>query len=93
MQELTEGVRYRISLMTNTLIKKHADAMTDHEKVYETGKMFLRRLQQYLNNQSDFLACQKAFKRITVAEPQGEKHNNSWHLHILLIFEDVDTFI
>lgn len=67
--------------------------MTDHEKVYEDGKMFLRRLQRYLNNQSDFLAGQKAFKRITVAEPQDEKHNNSWYLHILLIFEDVAPFI
>ena len=32
-----------------------------------------------------------------VAEPQGERHGNSWHLHILLIFEctivkRVDTF-
>lgn len=33
------------------------------------------------------------FKRITVAEAQGEKHDNSWHMHILLIFEDIAPFI
>jgi hypothetical protein len=71
----------------------YADAMTDHEKVYEDGKMFLRRLQRYLNNQTDLSDGQKKFKRITVAEPQGEKHDNSWHLHILLIFEDAAPFI
>lgn len=71
----------------------YADAMTDHEKVYEDGKMFLRRLQRYLNNQTDLSDGQKKFKRITVAEPQGEKHDNSWHLHILLIFEDVAPYI
>ena len=27
----------------------YADAMTDHTKVYEDGKMFLRRFQRYLN--------------------------------------------
>ena len=51
----------------------YADAMTDDKKVYEDGKMFLRRLQRYLNHQTDFSAAQKSFKRITVAEPQGEK--------------------
>ncbi|WOO35661.1 hypothetical protein R2R35_17920 [Anaerocolumna sp. AGMB13020] len=71
----------------------YADAKTNHEKVYEDGKIFLRRLQRYLNNQTDLSDGQKTFKRITVAEPQGEKHDNSWHLHILLIFEDVAPFI
>ncbi len=71
----------------------YADAMTDGKKVYEDGKMFLRRLQRYLNHKTDLSDGQKAFKRITVAEPQGEKHDNSWHLHILLIFEDVAPFI
>lgn len=71
----------------------YADAMTDHKKVYEDGKMFLRRLQRYLNNQTDLSDGQKTFKRITVAEPQGERHDNSWHLHILLIFEDSSPFL
>lgn len=71
----------------------YANAMTDNKKVYEDGKMFLRRLQRYLNNQTDLSDGQKKFKRITVAEPQGEKHYNSWHLHILLIFEDIAPFI
>lgn len=55
--------------------------------------MSLRRLQRYLNKQSDLSDGQKTFKRITVAEPQGESHGNSWHLHILLIFEDVAPFL
>ncbi len=71
----------------------YADVMTDHEKVYEDGKMFLRRLQRYLNNQTDLSTGQKTFKRITVAEPQGESNDNSWHLHTLLIFDDVAPFI
>ncbi len=65
----------------------YADAMTDHTKVYEDGKMFLRRLQRYLNNTYEIFDSQKTFKRITVAEPQGESHGNSWHLHIILIFD------
>lgn len=71
----------------------YSDVMTDHTKVYEDGKMFIRRLQRYLNNQTELSVGQKAFKRITVAEPQGEKHYNSWHLHILLIFNDIAPFI
>lgn len=71
----------------------YADAMTDHERVYEDGKMFLRRLQNFLDKRSDLSDGQKSFKRITVAEPQGENHHNSWHLHILLIFEDNAPFL
>ena len=36
---------------------------------------------------------QKSFKYITIVEPQGENHGNSWHLHIILVFEDVAPFI
>lgn len=71
----------------------YADAMTDHTKVYEDGKMFLRRLQRYLNKSEEIFDSQKTFKRITVAEPQGETHDNSWHLHILLIFNVPAPFI
>ena len=71
----------------------YGDAMTDYKKVYEDGKMFLRRLQKYLNNNEEIFDSQKTFKRITVAEPQGENHNNSWHLHILLIFDVPAPFI
>jgi len=71
----------------------YADVMTDHTKVYEDGKMFLRRLQRFLNNQTDLSTGQKTFKRITVAEPQGESHDNSRHLHILLIFDEIAPFI
>ena len=65
----------------------YADAMTDHTKVYEDGKMFLRRFQRYLNKSEEIFDSQKTFKRITIVEPQGERHNNAWHLHILLIFD------
>ncbi len=68
-------------------------AMTDHTKVYEDGKMFIRRLQRHLNKQLDLSDGQKTFQRITVAEPQGEAHDNSWHLHILLIFGDTAPFM
>ncbi|MEG1876801.1 MAG: hypothetical protein RRX92_07340 [Lachnospiraceae bacterium] len=71
----------------------YADAMTDHKRIYEDGKMFLRRLQNFLDKRSDLSAGQKLFKRITVAEPQGERHDNSWHLHILLIFEEKAPFL
>lgn len=50
----------------------YANAMTDHTKVYEDGKMFLRRLQRYLNKSKEIVDSQKSFKRITVAEPQGK---------------------
>lgn len=55
--------------------------------------MFLRRLQWHLDKQSNLLDGQKKFRRITVAEPQGEGYGNSWHLHILLIFEDTAPYI
>ncbi len=48
--------------------------MTEHTKVYEDGKMFLRRLQRYLNKSEEIFDSQKTFKRITIAEPQGERH-------------------
>lgn len=65
----------------------YAYAMTDHTKVYEDVKMLLRRLQRCLNKSEEIFDSQKTFKRITVAEPQGENHDNSSHLHILLIFD------
>lgn len=71
----------------------YSEAMTDHKRVYEDGKMFLRRLQKYLNNNEEIFDSQKSFKRITVVEPQGETHDNSWHLHILLIFDVPAPFI
>ena len=71
----------------------YRDAMTDHKKVYEDGKMFLRRLQKYLDKNEEIFDSQKSFKRITVAEPQGEMHDNSWHLHILFIFDVPAPFI
>lgn len=50
----------------------YADTMTDHTKVYEDGKMFLPRLQHYLNKSEEIFDSQKSFKRITVAKLQGE---------------------
>lgn len=71
----------------------YGEVMTDHKRVYEDGKIFLRRLQRYLDKQADLSDAQKSFQRITVAEPQGEGHGNSWHLHILLIFEETTPYI
>lgn len=34
----------------------YVDAMTDHTKVYEDGKMFLRRFQRYLNKSEEIIA-------------------------------------
>lgn len=47
----------------------YGDVMTDYKPVYKDGKMFLRRLQQHLNKQSNLSEGQKTFQRITVAEP------------------------
>lgn len=71
----------------------YADTMTDGKRVYDDGKMFLRKLQRFLNKQTDLISGQKSFKRITIVEPQGKGHGNSWHLHILFIFEDTAPFI
>lgn len=71
----------------------YANAMTDPKKVYEDGKMFLRRLQRHLDNSEEIFDSQKSFVRITVAEPQGEMNGNSWHLHIILIFNAPAPFI
>ena len=67
--------------------------MTDGKQAFLDAKLFLRRLKRYLAKQIDLTAGQKSFQYITVAEPQGESHGNSWHLHILLIFEDTAPFI
>lgn len=47
----------------------YADAMTDHTKVYEDVKMFLRRFQRYLNKSEEIFDSQKSFQCITIAEP------------------------
>lgn len=54
----------------------YADTMSDGKRVYDDGKMFLRKLQRFLNKQVDLSSGQKSFKRITIAEPQGEGHDN-----------------
>lgn len=71
----------------------YKEPMTDGSKIFGDGKKFFRRLQSYLDKRSDLSEGQRTFKRIAVAEPQGEGHDNSWHLHIVLIFEDTAPFI
>jgi len=39
--------------------------MTDGKRVYDDGKMFLRKLQRFLNKQVDLSSGQKSFNRIT----------------------------
>ena len=71
----------------------YAEPMTDGKQGFLDAKLFLRKLKRHLAKQIELTIGQKSFKYITVAEPQGESHGNSWHLHILLIFEDTAPFI
>lgn len=71
----------------------YADTMTEEKRVYDDGKMFLRKLQKFLNKQADLSSGQKSFKRITIAEPRDEGYDNLWHFHILLIFGETAPFI
>lgn len=71
----------------------YKDVMTDGKQAFQDAKQFLRKLKRYLAKQNNLTTGQKLFKYITVAEPQGEQHGNSWHLHILLIFDDTAPFI
>ena len=71
----------------------YKDVMTDGKQAFLDAKLFLRKLKRYLAKQSDLTNGQKSFRYITIAEPQGERHGNSWHLHILLIFDDTAPFI
>jgi len=71
----------------------YKDVMTDGKQAFLDAKLFLRKLKRYLAKQIDLTAGQKSFKYITIAEPQGERHGNSWHLHMLLIFDDTAPFI
>ena len=71
----------------------YGDVMTDGKQAFLDAKLFLRKLKRYLAKQIDLTSGQKSFQYITIAEPQGERHGNSWHLHILLIFDDTAPFI
>ena len=71
----------------------YEEVMTDGKQAFLDAKLFLRKLKRYLAKQIDCTASQKSFQYITIAEPQGESHGNSWHLHILLIFDDTAPFI
>lgn len=71
----------------------YSDVMNDGNRAYYDTKQFLRKLRNYLAKQSNLTNGQKQFQFITVVEPQGEKHGNSWHLHVLLIFEDIAPFL
>lgn len=62
----------------------YADAMIDNIKVYENGKMFSQILQCYLNKGEEIFDSQNSFKCITADAPQGQNHNNSWHLHMIM---------
>lgn len=71
----------------------YQDVMTDGKQAFLDAKLFLRKLKRYLAKQIDITSGQQSFNYITIAEPQGERHGNSWHLHILLIFDDNAPFI
>ena len=71
----------------------YENVMTDGKQAFLDAKLFLRKLKRYLAKQIEISSGQQSFNYITIAEPQGESHGNSWHLHILLIFEDIAPFI
>ena len=71
----------------------YEEVMTDGKQAFLDAKLFLRKLRRYLAKQIECSAGQKSFQYITIAEPQGESHGNSWHLHFLLIFDDTAPFI
>ena len=71
----------------------YEEVMTDGKQAFLDAKLFLRKLKRYLAKQIDLTSGQKSFQYITIAEPQGESHGNSWHLHMLLIFDDTAPFI
>lgn len=71
----------------------YSDVMTDGKQAFLDAKLFLRKLKRHLTKQNLLSSGQKSFKYITIVEPQGENHGNSWHLHIILVFEDVAPFI
>ena len=56
------------------------------------NKAFLRKLRSYLKKQ-ELSESKSDFKFIAVAEPQGENHDNSWHIHLLLIFNSKAPYI
>ena len=66
--------------------------MTDCKRVFKDNKAFLRKLRSYLRKQK-LPESKSDFKFIAVAEPQGENHDNSWHIHLLLIFDSIVPFV
>ena len=71
----------------------YEEVMTDGKQAFLDAKLFLRKLKRYFAKQIDLTSGQKSFQYITIAEPQGERHGNSWHLHMLLIFDDTAPLI
>ena len=64
--------------------------VTDPTVLYEDVRRFIQRLRYYCtkhyNNE-----CK--FEYIAVAEPQGERADNRWHIHLILIFNDKAPYI
>ena len=71
----------------------YREIMTDGKKAFLDTKLFLRKLKRFLAKQSHISSGQKSFQYIAVAKPQGVKHGHSWHMHILLIFEDTAPYL
>ena len=70
----------------------YREEMTDCKRVFKDNKAFLRKLRSYLKKQK-LPELKTDFKFIAVAEPQGERHRNAWHIHLLLIFSSKAPFI
>ena len=69
----------------------YREEMTDCKRVFKDNKAFLRKLRSYLKKQK-LPESKSDFKFIAVAEPQGENHGNAWHIHLLLMREQMETF-
>ena len=70
----------------------YREEMTDSKRVFKDNKAFLRKLRSYLKKRK-LSESQSDFKFIAVAEPQGERHGNAWHIHLILIFSGKAPFI
>ena len=70
----------------------YREEMTECKRVFKDNKAFLRKLRSYLKKQK-LQESKTVFKFIAVAEPQGENHDNSWYIHLLLIFDSKAHFV
>lgn len=64
--------------------------VTDPTVLYEDVRRFIQRLRYYCTKH---YGNECKFEYIAVAEPQGERADNRWHIHLILIFDDKAPYI